>query len=106
LAIRGVSHMNEEFRNTAPNTVESKCGFTVQWIPVGGILYRDSRGEWRIDSEILVKPPRILVYEQSRGLQSLDSNRRDELLSNVRRALEHMGHSVEFWNEGRPTNRK
>lgn len=98
--------MIEEFRKTAPNTVESNCGFAVQWIPHGGILYRDPDGEWRIDSEQLVNPPGILLYEESASLRNMERRRRESLLSNVRRALEHMGHRVEFWEQGKPTSRE
>lgn len=98
--------MTEEFRKTAANTVESKSGFAVQWIPHGGVVYRDHDGEWRIDSELLVNPFRILVYEGSASLRSMEDTRREALLSNVRRALEHMGHRVEFWEQGKPTNQE
>ena len=96
--------MSEEFQRTEPNTVESARGFVVQWIPHGGIIYRDAFGEKRVDSELLVQPPGILVYEESRSLQGMDNARRDELLSNVKRALEYMGHRVEFWNDGSTTD--
>ena len=98
--------MTEEFRKTAPNTVESSSGFAVQWISHGGINYRDPEGEWHIDSELLVNPLGILVYEESADLRSMESTRREALLSNVRRALEHMGHRVEFWEQGKPIRRE
>lgn len=97
--------MAEQFRTTAPNTAESTLGFVVQWIPHGGIIYRDASGEVRIDSELLVKPSGILVHEKSRTLRGLDSARREKPLSNVKRALEYMGHRVEFWNDGMPDRR-
>jgi hypothetical protein len=98
--------MTEEFRKTAPNTVESNSGFAVQWIPHSGIIYRDPDGEWRIDSELLVNPLGILVYEESASLRSMEGTRRESLLSNVRRALEHLGHRVEFWEQGKPRGRE
>jgi hypothetical protein len=36
----------------------------------------------------------------------MDKARREELLSNVKRALEYMGHRVEFWNDGRAAGEK
>jgi len=78
----------------------STTGFTVHWIPHGGILYEDSSGKWRIDSELLVKPYRILVYEKSGSLRSMDSARREQLISRVKSALEYMGQQVELWNDG------
>jgi hypothetical protein len=98
--------MPEEFRRTSQNTAESTTGFTVRWIPHGGILYEDSSGTWRIDSELLVTPYRILVYEKSGSVQSMDSACRERLISRVKSALEYMGHQVELWNDGAPTESK
>jgi hypothetical protein len=90
--------MAEEFRKTAANTVVSSNGFTVQWIPHGGICYEDASGELRIDSELLVKPHRVLLYPQSASLRDMSKSRQKELLTNVRKALEYMGHQVELWD--------
>jgi hypothetical protein len=90
--------MTEEFRKTAANTAVSSKGFTVQWIPHGGIRYRDALGTLRIDSELLVKPQRVLLYPQSASLRDMSTSRQEELLANVRRALEYMGHQVELWD--------
>ena len=90
--------MTEEFRKTAANTAVSSNGFTVQWIPPGGIRYEDASGELRVDSELLVKPYRVLLYAQSASLRNMSKSRQNELLANVRKALEYMGHQVELWD--------
>jgi hypothetical protein len=71
-------------------------GFTVQWIPHGGIVYEDISGHLRIDSELLVKPHRLLVYRNSGSLRGASSERQEQVLSDVGRALEFMGHQVEI----------
>jgi hypothetical protein len=95
---QGATKMTEEFRKTAANTAVSSNGFTVQWIPHGGIRYQDASGEVRIDSESLVMPYRVLLYPQSASLRNLSKSCQEELLGNVKRALEHMGHQVEIWD--------
>jgi hypothetical protein len=94
--------MNEEFRRTAPNTATSTGGFTVRWNPNGSVTYQDPSGEWELQSELLTQLLGILVYEKTGGLASMNVARRNELLSDLKRALEYMGHRVEFWNDGLP----
>ena len=89
--------MSEEFQTAKPNTAVSSNGFSVQWIPHGGVLYQDEAGEVRIDSELLLNPSRILLYPGSGGLRDMSCAQADTVLSKVRAALEYLGHGVEIW---------
>ena len=89
--------MHPEFQNVGPNSAKSVKGFTVTWRPAGGVDYSDARGTIRVDSELLVKPSRILLYPRSAGLKSLTDNQADEILADIIRGLEYLGHQVEKW---------
>jgi hypothetical protein len=86
-----------EFQRISPNSLMSSEGFTVTWLPAGGVDYSDATGTVRVDSESLLKPSRILVYPHSDGLKALAEHRAEEILTNVVRALEYLGHEVERW---------
>lgn len=90
--------MSEEFKKIGVNTVTSENGFTVQVRPMGGVLYRDANGEFKIDSEWLVKPPRILLYKSKRSIDKMEQAIFDNMFINVTRALEFLGHQVEIWS--------
>ena len=87
--------MSAEFRTIGPNSVASNKGFTVTWRPSGGVDYTDASGTLRIDSEVLVKPTRIVVYPKSGGLRTMDDARAEEILKDVIRAVEYLGYKVE-----------
>ena len=89
--------MKDELIKTSTNTVTSSKGFTVQVKPMGGVLYRESNSEIKIDSEWLVKPPRIILYKK--GFDNMEKSRLDSIFSNVERALEYLGHRVEIWSD-------
>jgi len=89
--------MSAEFRTIGPNCAASNNGFTVKWRPSGGVDYTDAGGTVRIDSEVLAKPPKILVYPISGGLRTMDDARAEEILKDVIRAVEYLGHQVERW---------
>jgi hypothetical protein len=89
--------MNTEFQEVGPNSAKSDKGFTVTWRPSGGVDYSDADGTVRVDSELLVKPLRILVYPRSGGLKTMTDGRAEEVLLNVISALEYLGHQVERW---------
>ena len=89
--------MNEEFKKIGSNSAKSDMGFNVTWRPAGGVDYSDQAGTVRVDSELLVKPLRILVYPRSGGLKAMTEDRAEEVLTNVIRALEFLGHQVERW---------
>jgi hypothetical protein len=89
--------MNEEFKKIGSNGAKSDRGFTVTWRPAGGVDYSGQAGTVRVDSELLVKPLRILVYPRSGGLKAMTEDRAEEVLTNVIRALEFLGHQVERW---------
>jgi hypothetical protein len=86
-----------EFQKVVSNSAKSDKGFTVTWRPSGGVDYSDANGTVRMDSELLLKPSRILVYPRSGGLKTMTDHRAEEVLSNVIRALEFLGHQVERW---------
>jgi hypothetical protein len=86
-----------EFQKVGSNSAKSDEGFTVTWRPAGGVDYSDAGGTVRVDSELLVKPLRILVYPRSGGLKTMTDSRAEEVLVNVISALEYLGHQVERW---------
>lgn len=87
--------MTDEFQTVKPGTVTSTKGFTVGGT-YGALIYEDASGRMRIGTELLVNPYRLLVYRDSPGLRDATRARQDEVLSNMKRALEYMGHSVEI----------
>jgi hypothetical protein len=88
--------MSEEFTKEGVNTAVSSKGFTVHVKPMGGVLYRESDDEIKIDSEWLVKPPGILLYKA--GFDKMERSHIDNMFSNVAKALEYLGHRVEIWS--------
>jgi hypothetical protein len=89
--------MNPDFQKVGPNSARCGSGFTVTWRPSGGVDYSDANGTVRVDSELLVNPSRILVYPRSGGLKTMTDRRAEEILTDVIRALEYLGHQVERW---------
>ncbi len=89
--------MNSEFQKVGPNSAKSDKGFTVTWRPAGGVDYSDANGTVRVDSELLVKPSRVLVYPRSGALKTMADDRAEEVLMGVIKALEYLGHQVERW---------
>jgi hypothetical protein len=89
--------MKPRFQKAAPNSAKSDEGFTVTWRPSGGVDYSDANGTVRVDSELLVKPSRVLVYPRSGDLKTMTDGRAEEILGNVIKALEYLGHRVERW---------
>ena len=57
--------MNPEFQKVGPNSAKSDKGFTATWRPSGGVDYSDANDTVRVDSELMIKPSRILVYLRS-----------------------------------------
>ena len=89
--------MSPEFHKVGPNSAKSDQGFTVTWRPSGGVDYSDPNGTVRVDSELLLNPTRVLVYPRSGGLKAMTDTRAEEVLRDVMRALEYLGHQVERW---------
>jgi hypothetical protein len=87
--------MSDEFRRTAPNTVVSVDGFSVEVNLAGGIKFVDHEGEVQIDSELLVKPYRILLYPP--GPDPVALERFERILPNLRRALDYLEYRSELW---------
>lgn len=89
--------MNAEFQRLGQNSARSLRGFTVVWHPPGGVDYMDAGGTVRVDAEFLLNPPRILVYPRTGGLRAIPEGRAEEIVANVTRALDFLGHQVERW---------
>ncbi len=87
--------MSAEFQKTGPNSVTSINGFRVEVRFAGGVKYVDTEGEFRIDSELLVKPYRILLYPPSRDPSAME--RFERILPNLKRALDYLEISFELW---------
>jgi hypothetical protein len=89
--------MNPEFQRISPNSAKSDKGFTVTWVPSGGVDYSDAAGTVRVVSELLIQPPRIHVYSRSGGLKTMTDDFAEEILTNIVRTLEYLGHQVKRW---------
>jgi hypothetical protein len=50
-----------------------------------------------VDSELLVKPLRILVYPNSGGLKTMSDDQAEDIIKNIVRALEYLGHPFEIY---------
>ena len=85
--------MSEEFKKTGLNIVTSTNGFTMEVKVAGGVVYRDNTGEYFISSEWLVEPPKLGII-----LYKMEQSHIDNIFSNVKRALEYLGHRVEIWS--------
>jgi len=95
--------MSEEFKKIGPNTATSENGFTVEVKVAGGVVYRENNGENFISSEWLVEPPKlgIILYKGdsgNKGFNKMEQSHIDNIFSNVKRALEYLGHRVEIWS--------
>jgi hypothetical protein len=91
--------MNSEFEKLSANAARSSRGFTVVWRPPGGVDYTDASGTIRVDAEMLVRPPpaHLHIFPRSASLRAMSENRAQEVIDNIVRALEAIGHTVEKW---------
>jgi hypothetical protein len=90
--------MSTEFEKVGPNNAKSARGFGVVWRPLGGVEYTDANGTIEVVSELLEKPLRLLVYRGSAALRTMPDNQAEEIVGNIVRALEYLGHQVEIHN--------
>jgi len=88
-------HMTGEFQTVEAGIVVSTKGFAVGG-KYGALIYEDACGRLRIGTELFLRPSRLFVYRSSPDLRGATLARQDEVLSNVKRALEYMGHKVEI----------
>lgn len=92
--------MGQKFEKSG-KIISSSKGFTVEIKIAGGILYRDSRGEFEIDSEWLAKPPGVILYKGSRenmGFEEMEQSQIDAIFSDVADALSYFGYRPEIWS--------
>ena len=92
--------MDSEFQKNG-RTVTSSKGFAIEIKAVGGILYRDPRGQFEIDTEWLVKPPGIILYKGSlgnKGFEKMEQSQIDGIFFNAARAVEFFGYHSEIWS--------
>jgi hypothetical protein len=90
------NQMSAEFAKVGPNAASSGMGFTVIFHPAGGLDYTDATGTIRVDTELFVKPLRIAIYRESRSLKTLDASQIKEILANIVRAMDFLGHPTEL----------
>jgi hypothetical protein len=79
-----------------PNHASSTKGFQVKFHPAGGVDYTDHTGTIRVDTELYVKPLRIMIYRESNALQGMEQAQAREVLGNIQSALEFLGHRNEI----------
>jgi hypothetical protein len=78
-----------------PNHASSTKGFEVKFHPAGGVDYTDRTGTIRVDTELYLKPLRLMIYRQSSALRDMEQTQVREVLDNVQSALEFLGHRSE-----------
>jgi hypothetical protein len=84
--------MSAEFTTIGPRAARSLQGFTVVFDPSGTVHYSDaSDSKVRVDAELHVKPERWVLYANSKDLRNITGSRADEILANIRRAMEYFG---------------
>src|SRR3984885_11512387 len=84
--------MDNEFQKTGMNTVVSSGGFTVE-AQFAEVAYDDATGHVEIYAEWGGTPTKVILYKRS--LKGMPTSRVAEVLSNVTRALQYLGHGVE-----------
>ena len=96
--LRLVPSMGTEFVKLAPGVARSNRGFTVVVHPEGGVDYSDAiHGNIRVATELFHEPLRYMVYGNSRDLRGMAASRTEEILANVKRAMEFLGRPAEIW---------
>jgi hypothetical protein len=91
--------VSTEFVQLAPGIARSDRGFTVLVHPEGGVEYSDSiSGQIRVATELFHKPVRYMVYANSMDLSGMTNVRAEEILSNVKRAMEFLRYPAEIRN--------
>ena len=91
--------MSSEFQVTGPGRVTSARGFSAAWHAPGYVEYADTRGTVRVETEVCLRPPRIVVYPRSGQLRGMPEGEADEIVANVIRVLEFFGNQVERWQQ-------
>jgi hypothetical protein len=90
--------MSTEFVEVAPGVAQSNRGFTVVFHAEGGVDYSDAiSGDIRVATELFQDPVRYLVYANSKDLRGMTNNRANEILANVKKAIEFLGRSAEIY---------
>jgi hypothetical protein len=89
--------MSAEFTKLGPDTTRSAQGFTVVFHPQGGVDYTDGGSKTRVDTELYVTPSRRhVLYANSQALRGLSSSQAAQILANIKRAMEFLGHPTEI----------
>jgi hypothetical protein len=86
--------MSDEFQKIGRYAVTSINGFKVEVNYARGVKYVDDEGEIQFESELLVKPYRIHLY-QPREPAAMERFKR--ILPNLTRALDYLEVRFELW---------
>lgn len=91
------------FSEPKVNVIESDEGFSVEVLGRTGLLYVEGERSARLDSEILIGEPAMVVYinrlkswNVPYEKDAMDKEVRDRIAESIRRALQFKGHEVEF----------
>jgi hypothetical protein len=68
----------------------------VTFHPAGGVDYADATDTIWVDTELHVKPLRLVLYRESNSLKGMTNTRSYEVLSNLQSALYYLGHLSEI----------
>jgi len=86
--------MSEEFQKIGRYAATSNNGFKVEVNYARGVKYVDDEGEIQIESELLVKPYRIHLYQPR---DPVVMERFQRILPNLTRALDYLEVRFELW---------
>jgi hypothetical protein len=91
------------FKIPRVNVIESDEGFSVEVLGRTGLLYKEGNKSIRIDSEILNQDEIAVIQESIRtwgppySQETIDDNKRDLIMENIRRAFAFENTKIEIW---------
>lgn len=94
------------FRRTKPNLIESDEGFSIEEFPgrAGKLIYREGERSVGISGEMLVgearymiNPYKIKTWDPPHEDESIDREKLEEIIDNVRRAYRYFGHEIRIY---------
>ena len=91
------------FTRPRVNVIESDEGYSVEVLGRTGLLYTEGNKSLWIDSEILdqkaiaVVKDSITTWKSPHEGETIDDNKRDQIMENIRHAFEFDNTSIDVW---------
>jgi hypothetical protein len=90
------------FKRARPDLIVSDEGFSIEEFPgrVGNLIYREGEREVKIWTELLATPdlyrlfPNNLQWNSPCDEETIDHEKRDAIVDNIRRAYRYFGHEI------------